>query len=67
MKNGLLHWISWILVVIGGLNWGIFGLLKIDIVAMILGDFSLLSRVVYILVGLAAVYLIYSAIKKKEA
>ena len=48
------------LVVIGGLNWGLVGVAKFDLVAWIVGlDFgqtNVASRVVYCLVGLAAVY-----------
>ena len=45
-----------VLLVVGGLNWGLVGLFNFDLVAGIFGDMSALSRVVYILVGLAAVY-----------
>ena len=41
---------------VGGLNWGLVGLFSFDLVAAIFGDMSLLSRVIYILVGIAAVY-----------
>lgn len=44
------------LVVVGGLNWGLVGIFKFDLVATIFGDMSALSRVVYALVGLSAVY-----------
>jgi uncharacterized protein len=44
------------LLVVGGLNWGLVGLLNFDLVAKLLGEMSLLSRVVYCLVGLAALY-----------
>jgi uncharacterized membrane protein YuzA (DUF378 family) len=46
----------WTLLVIGGLNWGLVGILNFDLVAAIFGDMSILSRIVYTLVGLAAVY-----------
>jgi len=45
-----------ILLVIGGLNWGLVGLFSFDLVASILGDMTLLSRLIYIVVGLSAVY-----------
>lgn len=45
-----------VLLIIGGLNWGLVGLLKLDLVATTLGNGTLLASVVYILVGLAAVY-----------
>lgn len=44
------------LLVVGGLNWGLVGLLNFDLVATLLGDMTAGSRVVYALVGLAAIY-----------
>lgn len=45
-----------ILLVIGGLNWGLVGLFSFDLVASILGHMTLLSRLIYIVVGISAVY-----------
>lgn len=45
-----------VLLIVGGLNWGLVGLFGFDLVAALLGDMSLLSRIVYALVGLSAVY-----------
>lgn len=45
------------LVIVGGLNWGLVGAFNFDLVAAILGVMSTLSRIVYILVGLAALYI----------
>lgn len=45
-----------VLIIVGGLNWGLVGLFKFDLVATIFGDMSMLSRIVYVLVGLSAVY-----------
>ena len=44
------------LLVVGGLNWGLVGLLNFDLVAALFGSGSGLARVVYALVGLSAVY-----------
>ena len=44
------------LLIVGGLNWGLVGAANFDLVAALFGPMSALSRVVYILVGLAAVY-----------
>jgi len=55
-KLNALDWIALILLIIGGLNWGLVGFFKFDLVAAIFGDMSGLSRVVYALVGLSAVY-----------
>ena len=49
--------IAMILVIVGGLNWGLVGLFNIDLVAAIFGAMSAISRIVYTLVGLSAVYL----------
>jgi len=53
-----LSWIALILVIVGGLNWGLVGLLNLDLVAAIFGAMSVLSRIVYVLVGLSAVYIL---------
>ena len=49
--------ISIILVIVGGLNWGLVGLFNFDLVAAIFGAMSSLSKIIYVLVGLAAVYI----------
>lgn len=48
-----------ILVIIGAINWGLIGLFNLDLVATLLGgQSSILSRAVYVLVGLAGLYAI---------
>ena len=58
-----LDWIAMILLIIGGLNWGLVGLADFNLVAAIFGDDSALSRIVYILVGLSALWSLYTAAK----
>lgn len=48
--------ISVALLVVGGLNWGLVGLLHFDLVAALFGNATLLSRIVYLVVGLSALY-----------
>ena len=48
--------IAAILLVVGGLNWGLVGAFNFDLVAALFGAGSSLARVVYVLVGLAALY-----------
>ena len=48
-----------ILLIVGGLNWGLVGLFQFDLVAAIFGHGAALSRIVYTLVGLCAVYKIF--------
>jgi len=58
MKNfKALDLIAFILVIVGGLNWGLVGLLNLDLVAKIFGA-SILTKIIYDLVGLSALYLI---------
>jgi uncharacterized protein len=56
-----LNAVAAILTIVGGLNWGLVGLFKFDLVAAVLGmqfgEVNLASRIVYTLVGLAAAYL----------
>ena len=48
--------ITLLLVIVGGVNWGLVGLFSFDLVAAIFGAGSALSRLVYILVGLSALW-----------
>ena len=51
-----LHTVTFLLVVVGGLNRGLWGLLKVNVVEMLLGAWPMLVQIVYILVGASAVY-----------
>jgi len=56
-----LTWIAVIVLIIGGINWLLVGAFNFDLVATLFGEMSALSRIVYMLVGLAAIYVaIYS-------
>ena len=57
MKNSQnLELIAMVLLVIGGLNWGLYGLFNLDVISAIFGEFSALSRIIYVVIGLSAVY-----------
>ncbi len=56
MKSNVLDIVMAVLLVVGGLNWGLVGLLDFDLVATLFGAMSMLSRVVYTLVGVSALY-----------
>lgn len=58
MDKGLtaLDWVALVLVLVGALNWGLVGFFSFDLVKTLFGDMSTLSRIVYALVGVAAVY-----------
>jgi len=57
-KNGL-DLTAFLLLIIGGFNWGLIGFFGFDLVASIFGDMSVISRMVYGLVGLSAIYSVY--------
>lgn len=59
-------WVAWVLVVVGAVNWGLVGAFKFNLVDTIFGVDSLLAMLVYILVGLAALYMVYAAFMNKE-
>ena len=53
-----LHMASVILVIVGALNWGLIGLLGLDVVKMVLGSMAGLEKILYILIGLSGVLLL---------
>jgi uncharacterized membrane protein YuzA (DUF378 family) len=55
----VVDWIALVLLIVGGINWGLVGAFNFDLVAAIFGNGTTLSRIVYILVGLAALYTIF--------
>lgn len=64
MKMNPVDYLAWILIVVGGLNWGLVGAFKYNLVDKIFGAGSGLSRVVYVLVGLAAIYSVIAVVAK---
>ncbi len=56
-----LSWAAVLLVVIGAINWALVGLFRLDLVAAIFGTMSAGARIVYVLVGIAGVYLLWIA------
>ena len=54
----LLDKIALLLTIIGAINWGSIGLFSLDLVAMIFGNMSLLSRIIYSLVGVSGLWCI---------
>ena len=53
---------SLVILFIGGLNWGLVGLFHFDLVTGIFGDYSPIARIIYIIVGLCAIYVLVRAI-----
>lgn len=52
----LVNILALVLVIVGGLNWGLVGLFNFNLVTTLFGEASVLSNIVFILVGLSAAY-----------
>ena len=48
--------IALVLIIIGAINWGLIGFFKFDLVATIFGEMSVISRIVYGLVGISGLW-----------
>ena len=53
-----LDYIALIVVFIGAVNWGLIGLFRLDLVRLIFGDMTWISRIIYVLVGICGIYLL---------
>ena len=66
-KKNAMNWLDWtvlVLLVVGGLNWGLVGIFKWDLVQALLGGVPILRDIVYILVGIAAIVKIVKVAQK---
>jgi len=63
----LVNTITLVLLIVGGLNWGLVGLFDFDLVAALFGEMSPLSRIVYSLVGLSALWQLVPLFRGDEA
>ncbi|MBP9813623.1 DUF378 domain-containing protein [Candidatus Woesebacteria bacterium] len=68
MKTKLndVEWAMWVLVVIGAINWGLYGAFKFDLVATVLGTSPILAQVMYVVIGLAGVYTLIKMLTMKK-
>lgn len=64
MQNSKLHMVAFLLVIVGGLNWLLVGLFNWDVGVIFGGQGAMISRVIYVLVGLSAILLL--ATHKKD-
>lgn len=48
--------VALVLIIIGAINWGLIGFFKFDLVATIFGEMSVLSRIIYALVGISGLW-----------
>lgn len=56
----MLHMVTFTLVIVGALNWGLVGLFQFNLVTTIVGAWPWLERLIYVLVGLSGLYLIFT-------
>ena len=56
----ILKIIAYILVIIGAINWGLVGFFNFDLVASIFGEMTLITRIIYDLVGISAIILLFA-------
>ena len=61
-----LDWIAGILLIVGGLNWGLWGLFRLDLVNAVLGSIVIVQDIVYVLVGISGLYVLVKMLTKKK-
>ena len=59
--------LSYILLVVGAINWGLYGLLGLDLVSMLLGSMPMLMKLVYVFIGVSGVYALYGMLTKTSS
>jgi len=64
--KSIVRTIIYFLVIVGALNWGLVGAFRFDLVAYLLGDMTIASRIVYITIGLAALVKIIYILKNRN-
>lgn len=63
----MLDRIALLLLIVGGVNWGLLGIFQFDLVAFIFGgQAAIISRIVYVLVGISAVWCISLFFKEQD-
>ena len=60
-------WITWILVVVGAINWGLVGLFGFNLVDTLFGSVAHLGQIIYVLMGLSGVYMLFFCCDGKGA
>jgi uncharacterized membrane protein YuzA (DUF378 family) len=58
--------IALVLLIIGGINWGLVGAFDVNLVTQLFGPSSALSRLIYIAIGIAAIYAIYLLARRRS-
>jgi hypothetical protein len=63
MHKNAVDWIALILLIIGGLNWGLVGIWNFNLVTWIFGAASLVAKIIYVLVGFSALWMVISLLR----
>ncbi|HIS55422.1 MAG: DUF378 domain-containing protein [Lachnospiraceae bacterium] len=58
MSTKVIDYIALTIAIIGAVNWGLIGFFRFDLVAFLFGSMTLLSRIIYAVVGICGLYLI---------
>jgi uncharacterized membrane protein YuzA (DUF378 family) len=66
-KLSTIDWIALILVIVGGLNWGLVGIFDFNLVTTIFGSMPAISNIVFDLVGISAIYSLLLLTKLRKA
>ncbi|MDM0032157.1 DUF378 domain-containing protein [Variovorax sp. J22P271] len=62
LRLSAIDWIAMVLMIVGAVNWGLLGALNVDLVSALFGSMTMISRVVYVLVGAAGLYGIFTLV-----
>ncbi len=65
-KMKIIDKIALVLVIIGAINWGLIGIFNFNLVSTLFGDMSIISRIVYILVGISGIWAIRLLFNDKD-
>lgn len=67
-QNFVVDRIVFVLLLLAGLNWGFVGLFSWDFIGGIFGEMSVLTRIIYVLMGIAAIYrfIVWARMKAKK-
>lgn len=61
----ILKWLSIVLVIVGALNWGLVGAFHFNLVTTLFGELTIITRTIYILIGLAGIYKLFLLLNKQ--
>ena len=64
MTKNKIFLVALVILIIGGLNWGLIGFFSFDLVAKVFGQMSILSRIIYACVGISAILAIFTCPKE---